>query len=89
MQEQKYCKGCGRIISDINSADWYSHMSIKYCPECRKKSDRLKAAERMKNLRARNRAVNKAKNERLELLEKENELLRQRIIRLREECTAD
>jgi len=88
LQEQKYCKGCGRIISDINSSDWYSHMSIKYCPECRKKSDSQKSAERMRALRARLKQEKKAKFERLELLEIENELLRRRIIKLREEESA-
>ncbi len=84
MRETKYCQRCGKIISRIENADWYSHMSIKYCPDCRKKSDQEKTAERMKKFRARNRAVNKARNEKLELLEKENELLRMRIIQLRE-----
>ncbi len=85
MNDIKFCRRCGVIISRIDDSDWYRHMSVKYCPDCRKKSDREKAAERMREFRARNRAVNKAKNERLELLEKENELLRQRIIKLREE----
>lgn len=85
MNDIKFCRRCGVIISSIDDSDWYRHMSVKYCPDCRKKSDREKAAERMREFRARNRAVNKAKNERLELLEKENELLRQRIIKLREE----
>ena len=84
MQETKFCKGCGLIISRIDSSDWYSHMSIKYCPECRRKSDRQKSAERMKEFRKRQRAFHKAKDERLKLYEEENELLRKMIIRMRE-----
>lgn len=85
MTDIKYCEGCGRVISRINDADWYSHMSIKYCPNCRAKSDKEKAAERLKRFRARNKQIRKAKDEKLVLLEEENELLRKRIIRLREE----
>lgn len=88
MQDTKYCMVCGKKISDINMCDWYSHMSIKYCPECRKKSDSQKSAERMRALRARLKQEKKAKFERLELLEIENELLRRRIIKLREEESA-
>jgi len=85
MSDVKYCRKCGTVISRIDDADWYSHMSVKYCSACRKKSDREKAAERMKNFRAKNRKENKIKNERLTLLEEENELLRKRIVQLREE----
>ena len=37
MIERKYCKCCGQLISDINieGTDFYRHIRIKYCPECR------------------------------------------------------
>ena len=85
MIERKYCKCCGKLISDINSADWYSHMSIKYCSECRKDSDRQKTNIRVYNLRQRKKEKDKFRDEQLVLLEEENKLLRQRVIQLREE----
>lgn len=85
MNNVKFCRSCGVIISRIDDADWYSHISIKYCPKCRENSDREKTAERLKAFRSRKKAENKLRKEQLELLKEENELLRQRIIRLREE----
>ncbi len=83
---------CGTIISKVDDADWYSHMSIKYCSTCRKQSDRKKTAERMKELRKRQKEKNKIRDEQIKLLDEqlklikeENEMIRRRIIRLREE----
>lgn len=81
----KYCCRCGAKISDINTADYYSHIRIKYCPECRDAAEQEQTALRVKALRKRRRAKNKLLDERLQLLEQENELLRNRVIELREE----
>ena len=85
MIDVKYCKRCGVKISDINSADWYRHMSVKYCSECRKDSDRQKTAIRVANLRQRKKEKDKFRDEQLALLAEENKLLRERVIQLREE----
>lgn len=92
MTDIKRCKRCGKIISDINSSDWYSHIRIQYCDDCRKQSDREKTAIRVAKLRERKRQKDKFRDKELELmrekskmLEEENELLRQRLIKLREE----
>ena len=91
MTDIKRCKRCGKIISDINSSDWYSHIRIQYCDACRKQSDREKTAIRVAKLRERKRQKDKFRDKELELmrekskmLEEENELLRQRLIKLRE-----
>lgn len=91
MTDVKRCKRCGKIISDINSSDWYSHIRIQYCDACRKQSDREKTAIRVAKLRERKRQKDKFRDKELELmrekskmLEEENELLRQRLIKLRE-----
>ena len=55
MTDIKRCKRCGKIISDINSSDWYSHIRIQYCDACRKQSDREKTAIRVAKLRERKR----------------------------------
>ncbi len=88
MCEIKYCKRCGRKISDMNEADWYSHMSKKYCEACRKQSDREKTALRVAALRQRKKEKDRYRDEQLELLKTENELLRKRVIKLREESSS-
>ena len=92
MTDVKRCKRCGKIISNVSSADWYSHIRVQYCESCRKQSDREKTAIRVAELRKRKKQKDKFRDRELEimrekskLLEEENELLRQRIIRLREE----
>lgn len=85
MQDKKYCQCCGKLISDINSADYFKHIRVKYCPDCRDMMKRFQSAERQYNFRQRKKQVNKLRDERIQLLTEENELLRQRIIQLREE----
>lgn len=92
MVDVKLCKRCGKIISDVNSADWYSHIRIEYCDVCRKQSDREKTALRVAKLRERKKQKDAFRDRELELmrekcslLEEENNLLRQKVIRSREE----
>lgn len=92
MTDIKRCKRCGKIISDVNSSDWYSHIRIEYCEVCRKQSDREKTALRVAKLRERKRQKDKFRDMELELLrekvkmlEEENNLIRNKIIRQREE----
>lgn len=92
MTDVKRCKRCGKIISDVSSADWYSHIRVQYCESCRKQSDREKTAIRVAELRKRKRQKDKFRDRELELmkernqlLQEENEILRQKIINLREE----
>lgn len=85
MTDLKFCKRCGTLISDISTADWYRHLSVKYCEICRKDSEREKTALRVYNLRQRKKQKDKFRDEKLALLEEENELLRKRVLQLREE----
>ena len=92
MTDVKRCKRCGKIISDVNYSDWYSHIRIEYCDVCRKQSDREKTAIRVAKLRERKKQKDKFRDRELELmkernqlLQEENEILRQKIIKLREE----
>ena len=88
MTDRKFCKRCGVLISDLNNnADWFSHIRIQYCDICRKDSEREKTALRIYNFRQRKKLKNKLRDEKLALLEEENELLRQRVIQLREEVS--
>lgn len=84
MDDIKRCEKCGTIISDVNAADWYSHIRIKYCDKCRKKMNRKNTAERAKAYRERKQAEHNELLARCKSLETENELLRLQINSLRE-----
>lgn len=84
MNDNKYCCRCAALISNINTADYYSHISIKYCPKCAEIVEREKTAARVKALRQRKKQKDKLRDEQLVLLQEENELLRRNIIALRE-----
>lgn len=84
MTENKYCSRCNKLISNIYSADYYSFIRIKYCPECKpivKKEQTLKC---IKESRKRKKELNKQRDIQLELLKQENEMLRLNIIKLKE-----
>ena len=85
MRKYKLCERCGLIISDIDTDDYFRHLSVKYCDRCRDIVQREKTAARVANLRKRKKEKDKYRDEQLELLKQENELLRQRIIQLRAE----
>lgn len=85
MNDIKYCTRCGVKISDINTADYYSHIRIKYCDVCRERANQEQTLLRVHALRKRRREKNKLLDTQLELLKEENALLRDRIIELREQ----
>lgn len=84
MQEKKYCEKCWKLISDINTADYYSHIRIKYCKECAAKIDREMAAYRMKEVRRKARENNKLSRQLNDKLLQENELLKKLLEQARE-----
>lgn len=84
MKELKFCGRCGRIISDINTADYYRHISVKWCDNCSMIIKREQTAARVAAFKKRKKAKDKFRDEQLELLREENELLRKNIIQLRE-----
>ena len=88
MNEKKYCERCGKIIGDAYNTDFFAYIRMKYCPGCKEIVKREQTAERVKRLRRRTREINKARNDQLELLREENEMLRLRIIRMRENMEA-
>lgn len=85
LEIEKNCKFCGKLISDLSApdADYYKHISVKYCPECRKISDKVHTLERVHEYRKRKKELNRERDTQLELLKQENELLRQRIAALK------
>ena len=83
MKEIKYCQHCGKIISRLDNADYYSHISVKYCNDCAVDIKREKTLQRVNAFRHRKRQKDKYKDEQLELLKQENDLLRERLKELR------
>lgn len=83
--DRKYCAMCGRLISDLSDerTDYYRHIALKYCPICAKTAERMHLNARVKAWRARKRQKEQYRDEQLELLRTENELLRARIAELR------
>lgn len=75
----KRCARCYTPISFEDSADWYSHIRIKYCEECAKIVEKEKAAERFQRYKERQREAAKLRDQRLKELEIENSILREKL----------
>lgn len=79
MTNVKACARCGvKVISNLNfdSGNYYRHLSVKYCDECRKIVRREQNSAAVKRYRKRKRAERTAKQDRAEILQQENEMLR-------------
>ena len=81
----KRCARCYTPISWEDSSDWYSHIRIKYCDECRKIVGREQAAERLKRYKQRKKEADRVRDARLKELELENQILRDKLKLLWEE----
>ena len=78
----KFCEKCGKKISDANSSDWYAHIRVKYCEECKIIARRQNAAARIKKLREQSRLRELETKTHLKNLELENEILRTKVAML-------
>lgn len=85
MTEIKKCECCGKLIGDAYETNYFAYIRMKYCSDCKIQVKREQDAQRMRDLRRKKREINKAKNEQLALLREENEMLRLRIIKMREQ----
>lgn len=81
MKEVKNCVRCGTVISDINSADYYSHISIQYCKACKAAVKKEKTLLRVQKLRTQKRAEKKELQDKIRQLETENQVLRRMLRR--------
>ena len=86
---KKYCQVCGTVISDPASPDFnqYRHNRIKYCSYCAETMEKLHSNGRVADFRERSRQTRKLKDDRIQLLTEENELLRDMVISLREKIS--
>lgn len=92
MKGDKFCNICHCWIGNYNTGEtpegeksYYSIIRSKYCTKCRPLVISSQTNLRLHNMRQRNKQIRKAERTRLELLEEENRLLRERIIKLRED----
>ena len=79
MPDIKRCERCYRPISWVDRADWYSHIRVKYCDECRPIVEREKTAARLKRFRERQKEAARVRDQRLKDLELENLVLREKL----------
>lgn len=79
MEGIKRCARCYQVISCIDSSDWYSHLSVKYCDSCREIVKKEQSAARVKAFRQRKRISDKEKDLKIKNLELEVEILRGKI----------
>lgn len=77
----KRCEMCGGVI---RIDDWYSYISTKYCPACKKLARRIKENNRMRELRRKRREANALARELCASQQREIELLRAELTRQRE-----
>lgn len=85
MNDIKYCTVCNKEIANINTANYYSFIRIKYCPECKIKVTQNQNLKAVHEMRKRKKLINKERDTQIDLLKQENELLRKRIIALKEQ----
>lgn len=72
----KLCERCCKCISNIHlDDDYYRHLSVKYCDECRVIVKREQTAERMRRLRQRKKQEEKEIQTKLDILQAENKIM--------------
>lgn len=80
------CDRCGFLIGNINGdGNFYSLIRTMYCDECKEPVRRESHRLAQRAYRKRKKLEKKAEKTKLQLLTEENELLRNKIIQLREE----
>lgn len=78
------CSRCGAWIGNINGdGNYFALIRTKYCPACRAPAKRETDRLAQKAKRARDRREKQLMKSKCDLLEEENELLRNRIKKLR------
>lgn len=75
----KRCERCYTPISYEDTADWYSHIRIQYCDECKKIVEKEKAAERFRRYKQRQKEAAAQRDIRIKELELENSILREKL----------
>ncbi|MBR0484814.1 MAG: hypothetical protein IJJ69_08580 [Oscillospiraceae bacterium] len=82
-EENKYCSRCGKLIS-TPEGDYFSHIKILYCDECRKEVEREQTRQRVAELKKRKKQKDKFRDEELEQLRVLTEQLKEEVELLRE-----
>lgn len=88
MNNVKMCARCNAVlISNLNNpnADYYRHLSIKYCDSCREIVKRDQAAQRVRRYRQRKKRSEAVQTRNTDLLIAENEQLEKQIALMSEQ----
>lgn len=92
MTGDKFCSVCTCWIGNYVTGEtpsgtksYYSIIRSKYCDGCRPMMINQQTQLRLHNLRQRQKQIHKAEQTKLDLLQQENELLRQYVKELREQ----
>lgn len=83
MIEVKRCKICGKEIGNMYDTDYFALISMQYCPDCRKQSERQNSRIRSKKYRERKKRELEEAKKKVQAMQEENEQLRQQIRALR------
>lgn len=79
------CVICGTYLGNYLTGDYYSLIRTKYCPVCKDQVRRQQKRVWQHDRRHCDKLTRKAEKDQLQLLKQENELLRERIRKLKEE----
>ena len=78
------CQICGAVLGDYMTGDYFRLIRMKYCPECKIMIDRQRKREYERKRRKEKKEEQTEKETQLDLLKRENKLLRDSIKRLLE-----
>lgn len=76
------CQICGIVLGDYMSDNYFKLIRMKYCPQCKVLVDRQRKREWERKRRREKREEQKERETQLDLLKRENKLLRDSIKRL-------
>lgn len=85
MNNIKICERCKSVLIsnlDSDSCDYYRHIRVKYCDECRVIVNREKNAERVRRCKERKKLNKRIEDNKLNILESENIMLYNNYIEL-------
>lgn len=78
------CKICGKVLGDYMTDDYFRLIKLKYCPECKIIMDRQRKRDFERKRRREKKEEQKEKETQLDMLKRENQLLRTALKKLKD-----
>lgn len=75
--EIKLCKDCGKLIGTIHTLGVHRFNAIQRCPTCQRLHRKEQKAQYQREYRKDGRTVRRLQKEQIELLKRENEILKE------------